>query len=179
MAVCGSLIQFVILFIWCYIICELLQNEKCLKIIIKGKSIVEPLQDNIEYLWARPLRVYLFFTKAWHEVCQSYLLLVMQCHVHSNISICIFLRKTIFLDKSVSSYAQGVPYFMVHLKLLFIHLTRFKGLSTTPQFVTVSTSLILETSTKNGPPYVFPWYPFQRHALSFLYIKKVIFISSS
>ena len=50
----------------------------------------------------------------------------------------------------------------------------FKGLSTTPQFVTEPTSLFLKTSTKNLPPYVFLWHSCQGHTLLFLWKKKVI-----
>ena len=55
----------------------------------------------------------------------------------------------------------------------------FKGLSTTLQFVTEPTSLFLETSLRNGTPYMFyPSYLFQGHSLSFLLKRKYNFSSS-
>ena len=83
-------------------------------------------------------------------------------------SHCIFLTACLCLHDSAR--------FMT-FKLLFIHLACFKkDLSTMPQFVMGLTSLYLNTSLWNEPPYIFYlWHTFQEMPLHFLWKGECIF----
>ena len=138
MVVCGSLIQSVIFY--------LMKKSTGIGLILK-QLLAELQGDRQPFLHCR-------WALKW---------------VPTQIGTCFCLYEDgLTVDKSVSSYSQGVLYVMVDLKLLFMHLIRFKDLSTKPQFVTEPTSLFLKAFLWNGTPYMFyPWYLFQGHSLSF------------